>query len=308
MKAREATISEIKSLDEIVYKSKVKLLLTIILVLFVFVTAFFNSYPVGDKIKTQIRAVLKNSGCNPDFRDIRMEFLLPKIVIDDLSLPASCLGKDGAPLNFNFVKINWHVISFSPFGIPFRVDTELSGKPISVYFVQGLGQQMVRLKDQKLVLPTLEPFLGKFKMGGSAIVDMSMLMDKAGMKEFSLKAQSHDFVIPGQDIEGFPLPSLKVNDFYLEAGADAPSKVNVTKLIIGDPNAPVRANFKGRVDLVRGNTGMSPLNLSGEVAFSETLRKQLSWLEMMFESFPQKDGFYQIRLGGTLSSPQRMAP
>jgi hypothetical protein len=42
--------------------------------------------------------------------------------------------------------------------------------------------------------------------------------------------------------------------------------------------------------------------LKGEIAFSESFTQALPLINMMFQQFDQKDGFYQIRLGGTLNS------
>ena len=71
---------------------------------------------------------------------------------------------------------------------------------------------------------------------------------------------------------------------------------------------PFTDHFKGRIDLQSGNIAMSPLNLTGEIAFSEALREQMAWLPVMFEQFTQKDGFYQVKLGGTLGAPNPMGP
>lgn len=303
-----ATITEMRSLEEINYKSKIKIILLAVLAFLTFTFAFMNTYPMGEKLKGFVNAQMKGTGCHPDFSDIRMEFFLPRIVITDPVIPAACLGKQGEPLKFNFLTINWHIINFSPIGIPFRIDTEFNGQPLSVYYVLGINQQLVRLKDQKIVLSRLEEFLGKFKMAGSVMMDLSLVTSKDIVKEFSLKAASKDFTIPSQDLEGFTVPALKVNDFYLEASSEGQPKVNIDKLILGDSNSPIRANFRGRIDLVSGNTASSPLNLAGEVAFSDNFKETVPLIDMMFQSFTQKDGFYQIRLGGTLGSPKPQAP
>lgn len=303
-----ATITEMRSLEEINYKSKIKIILLAGLAFMTFSFAFINTYPMGEKLKGFVKTQMKGTGCHPDFSDIRMEFFLPRIVITDPVIPAACLGKQGEPLKFNFLTINWHIINFSPIGIPFRIDTEFNGQPLSVYYVLGINQQLVRLKDQKIVLSRLVDFLGKFKMAGSVMVDLSLVTSKDIVKEFSLKAASKDFTIPSQDLEGFTVPALKVNDFYLEASSEGQPKVSIDKLILGDSNSPIRANFRGRIDLVSGNTASSPLNLAGEVAFSDNFKETLPLIDMMFQSFTQKDGFYQIRLGGTLGSPKPQAP
>jgi type II secretion system protein N len=304
------TSAEIVSLDEIQYKSKVKLVLYFLLTFFLFSMAFLNFYPVGEKLKSQIKLLTKNNpGCNPSFDEIRMEWLLPKIIISDLNIPAACLGRQGEDLKFNFVKLNYHFISFSPLGLPFRLDTEISGQPVSLYYVQGIGKQMIRLKDQKLVLNRLQPLLGgSFKLAGAVTVDLNLLMVANQINKLSFKAQSKDLQIPSQSIQSFTLPNLKLNEFYIEANSEVPPRVTVDRLIIGDPDSPIRANFKGKIELVNGGMAFSPLELNGEMAFSESFKQSMPLIDMMFQSFAQRDGFYQLKLGGTLGAPKPMAP
>ncbi len=301
-----AVASEVHSLDNIEYKSKFKLFLYIILVFFLFITAFVNFYPVGEKIKAQIKTHFKNTpGCNPDFDQIRLEWFMPKIVISDLILPASCVGRTGEALKFSHITLNYHLINFSPLGLPFRLDTEIQSQPMTVYYVVGFGEQMIRLKDQNLVLGRLNSLFGSdFKLAGSMIIDLNLLMSKNIIKNLSFKAASKDFQIPSQSLQGFTTPHLKLNEFYLEANSEAHPRITIDKLILGDTESPLRANFKGKIDLQENAIGLSPMDLTGEVAFSEAFKEALPLIDMMFQTFTQKDGFYQIRLGGTLGAPK----
>ena len=300
---------EISSLDNINYKSKIKIYFYILIVFFLFVFAFMSFYPIGDKLKVFLKSNLKGSGCNPDFDQIRMEWIMPKIVVSGLKLPASCLGRTGEALEFSHVTLNYQLINFAPFGLPFRLDTELNGQPLTVYFVQGIGQRMIRLKDQTISLTRLQPLLGgNFKLAGNVTVDLNLTVSNNLLKGLSLIAESKDLQIPSQSIQGFTAPNLKINTLRLEATSEAPPRINVDKMILGDADSPLRANFKGRIDLQEGAPAFSPLNLGGEVAFSETFKQQLPLIDMMFQSFTQKDGFYQIRLGGTLGAPKPSAP
>ena len=303
-----ATMTEVQSLNEINYKSKIKVLFLILTVAFLFLFSFLNFYPIGDKIKTIIKSSLHGQGCNPDFSEIHLEWLLPKIIISNLEIPARCLEKDGEPLKFPRFTINYNVINFAPIGLPFRIDTTLGGQPISLYYVLGFNSQMIRLKDQTLDLAKLKPLLGeKVKLLGKVTVDLNLGMSNNTISNLTLKAQSKNLQIPPQNVQGFTTPPMKLNEFYLEAVSEAAPRIQIEKLIMGDTDSPLRANFKGKIDLQDGNIGMSPLDLGGEIAFSEAFRKSLPLVDMIFQSFTQKDGFYQIRLGGTLGSPKPIA-
>jgi type II secretion system protein N len=301
--------TEVQSLNDIQYKSKFKILFLILTVFFLFIFSFLSFYPIGDKIKSIIKTSLHGQGCNPDFDEMHLEWLLPKIVISDLSIPAGCLGKTGGPILFSRFSINYNIINFAPFGLPFRIDTTLGGQAISLYYVLGFNSQMIRLKDQTLDLAKLKPILGEnVKLAGNVTIDLNLGMSSNRISNLSLKAQSKNLQIPSQNIQGFTTPPIKLNEFYLEGSSEAHPRVQIDKLIMGDTDSPLRANFKGKIDLQEGNIAMSPLDLSGEIAFSENFKTSVPLVSMIFASFSQKDGFYQIRLGGTLGSPKPSAP
>ncbi|MBA2404797.1 MAG: type II secretion system protein GspN [Bdellovibrionales bacterium] len=303
-----ATATEVQSLNDIDYKSKIKIFFLILIALFLFIISFLNFYPIGEKIKSVIKTSFNGGACKPDFEEIHMEWLMPKIVVSNLVIPASCLDRAGEPLKFSHLTINYHLISFAPFGLPFKIDTSFGGQDISMYFVQGINSQMIRLKDQTLDLMKLQPILGEnVKLSGKVTVDLNMAMSKSVITNLTLKAQSKNFQVPPQSIQGFTTPPLKLNEFYLEAASEAHPRILIEKLILGDTDAPVRANLKGRIDLQEGNAAMSPLDMVGEIAFSESLKKAVP-VDMLLGSFTQKDGFYQIRLGGTLGSPKPIGP
>ncbi|MFP5385231.1 MAG: type II secretion system protein GspN [Bacteriovoracia bacterium] len=305
-----AAVSEIQSLEDISYKSRIKIYLWPLIILILFPLAFLNFYPVGDKLKTFLQTNLQKAGCNLDYKEVSLGFLLPKLIVTDLVIPSECMNRTGDPLIFGHITINFQFISFAPLGLPFRIDTQMNGQPVSFYFVQGFGERMIRMKDQSIVLSRLKPLTGdKVKLSGKVTVDLNALLTNNNqLKGLSLKAQSRDFVIPPQDIEGFTLPKMKVNEMYLEVNSDNPPQVVVEKLIIGDPDSPMRANFKGTIGLQQGNIAMSQVNLNGEVAFSESFKETVPVLDLFFNKFTQKDGFYQIRVGGILAQPKLSNP
>jgi hypothetical protein len=305
-----ATMSEIQSLEQISYKSRIKFFFYPLIFGSIFIFAFLNFYPVSSQFKTLLKKNLQGTGCTPDFDQIRFEWFLPKIIISDVSLPAACLGRVGDPLQLNYLNLNFHLINFAPLGIPFKIETELNSQPLALYFVQGFGKRLIRIKDQSISLSRIQPLLGgKFKMSGNVLLDFSALVNNSNsLMELSIKGRSTDFQIPSQNIEGFTTPTLKVNDFYLEANSESPSRVILDKIILGDTSSPMRANFSGKIMLLQGNISFSSLDLRGEVAFTENLKQSVPLVELFFQKYEQKDGFYQIRLGGTLGQPKLMAP
>ena len=302
-----AALTEIQSLEEIQYRSKIKFFFIWLLVPFIFLGSFLNHYPIGETIKAQIKRFAPPT-CHPSFDQIRMEWFFPKIIISDLTLPASCLNRQGEALKFNHVTLNWQIISFSPFGIPFKLDTEMQGQPLSLYYVRGINEQMIRMKDQTINLSRLGPLLPEVKLAGRMVVDLNLSVTKNVIKNLAIKADSKDLEVPSMSVQGLTVPNLKLNVFHLEAKSTNHPRISVDKLFLGDPSSPIRANFKGKIDMQEGNMAFSPLDLVGEVAFSPSFVQSFPLIDMLFGSFTQKDGFYQIRLGGTLGAPKPSAP
>ena len=149
---------------------------------------------------------------------------------------------------------------------------------------------------------------GEFKLAGSMMTDLSLLMEGQRISSLAFKAASKDFQLPSQSVQGINLPVMKLNEFYVEANSLGGNRVGVDKLIIGDTDSPIRANFRGKIDLQQGAIGFSPIDLKGEVAFSAAMKEALPLLDIMFQSFNQKDGFYQVRLGGMLAAPKPSSP
>lgn len=298
-----AVASEIHSLEEINYKSRIKMYLLVPISLFILATAFVSYYPFGDKIKDQIKKVTGGT-CPFDYSDVSFELFLPKMVVNDVIIPASCLGKEGPAIRLEYLNLGFRLISFSPFGIPFKIETLYNRQPIELFYVIGPGGQTIRMIDQRLVLSRLESLMGNFKLGGTVTVDVRMSTDfQSKLTGLDIKAESRDFKIPSQSLMGFDFPSLSVRKFGLETNSDNFPKLGVTKLILGDPDSPVRMDLKGTINM-REPANMSGVSLAGELAFSEQFKAQFPVNLLLNESYTVKDGFYQIALEGILAQPQ----
>lgn len=295
--------SEIQSLENINYRFKIKKYLLFVSLPFIFLFSFLSFFPISDQLSGLIQSNLKATGCPATFTSFDIEFLLPKIIISDLNVPKRCTGSED--FFFKKVTLNYHLISFSPFGIPFKVDTKIYGEDISLHYVLGMGKQSIRLKDQKLNLTKLSPLIPQVKLKGLVTVDMRTILEGNAIKELTVKASSSNFEVPGQNIQGFSLPHLALKDLFLDANTQEDNKLKINKLIIGgaNQNSPVRANVVGNINLSQTQMMNSSLNLTSEISISDSLKESIPLLEMMLENFEIKDGFYQVKIGGTLGAP-----
>lgn len=296
--------TEIQSLENIDYRFKFKKFAVFLSLPFILIFAFLSFFPVGNKINNLIQSNLRATGCPATFTSVDIEFLLPKLVISNLNLPRSCTGAS-EDLFLKTVTLNYHLISFAPFGLPFRADTQIYGQDLSLYYVLGFGKQSIRLKDQTLDLAKFGPLLPKLKLKGLLTIDMKSILNGNAISELTIKASSSNFEIPSQNIQGFSLPNLPIKDLFLDAETQADNKLKINKFIIGGNNqdSPIRATLTGNINLAQTNTMNSTLLLNSEVSISDDFKQSLPILEMMLGNFEIKDGFYQIKIGGTLGAP-----
>ena len=120
---------------------------------------------------------------------------------------------------------------------------------------------------------------------------------------------SKNLSIPKQNISGFELPALNLNNFELKALLDAKNKLKVRQLLLGDDLAPIQSEFQGDILIDQRNIGRSSLNLDGEVKFSNVLLENPA-LQIFFNMFlrgkESNNGYYNLKISGTLSSPLPM--
>ncbi len=296
--------AEIRTLDEINYQAKSKIVFYFLLPITILLFSFFINFPISEKIQSIIKNKISLSSCPINFKTIHFEFFLPKAVVSDIKIPGNCLGESRDDIILNNLYIEWRLINFFPFGIPFKISTQVQAQDINFYIIQTLSSTHLRIIDQDLDLKRIESLLGKYKLAGLIKTDLNATYSNNKLSEFDLKIASKNFSLPSQTLEDFKIPELNIQDLFLEAKSSDNGKINIEKLFLGSTNSPIRANFKGHLNLSNQNIKFSPLLLTGEVAFSTFLKSQIPLIDLLFQSFNQKDGFYQIKLGGTLGAPK----
>jgi len=302
--SKMTSTSELKTLDEINYSAKSKILFYFVLPLIILSFSFFINFPISDKIQSLLKNKSALASCPINFKSIHFEFFLPKAVITDIKIPGNCLGEAREDVILNSVNIEWRLINFFPFGIPFKISTQLMSQNIDFFVIQTPATMHIRMIDQILDLKRIESILGNYKLSGQVTTNLNATFSNNKISDFDLKISSKNFSVPSQTLEDFKIPELKIEDFYLEAKSSSDKKINVEKLFLGSTTSPIRANFKGHLNISNQNIKFSPILLIGEVSFSTFLKSQIPLIDLLFQSFNQKDGFYQIKLGGTLGAPK----
>lgn len=270
----------------------------------IFLLGIIIYFPFMFKIKSVVKEQLNHiPGCAVDYDDIHLEFLLPKLIVRDLAIPQSCFGQHGAPLRMDNVYLYFRGLSFSPFGPHFKIETNLNGIPLSSYLSAGIGGVALNVKDNEFELNKVSKTLPAINLAGKIKLDLLARMKGQNLSDLKLKIESKDFTLPGQNIQGFKLATMRLNNLLIKADM-AGKKVKVSDFIVGDQDAPIRANFRGDLAINQRNFTGSQLNLKGEVAFAQSFLEKYSIIKLVMAKFDKKDEFYQIKLTGPLSSPK----
>lgn len=298
--------SELRQLDQVDYRTGVHRLILAASLLGCFVIAFVANYPLESRVQRLVKMELaKLPGCNPRFDGLSFGILLPKVILTDVQVPASCFGKMGDPMIMRSLTLYFLGPSFSPLGVAFKVNGDVNGQPLNIRYSTGISSQVIKIDEESLSLTKLSTAMpGVPRIDGKLALNLRLQMAGQQLEDIQLLAESKTFSVPPQALGDFRLPRVAIGDFSIKASSDGPRKLNVESFVLGQPNAPVRANFKGSIDVNPEGLAFSPVDLRGEAGFSPEFLESFSILNLMLGQFSQKDGFYQIRLGGTLGQLQ----
>jgi len=276
----------------------------------VFFVSFLLYFPISAQVQSFIKkAVGSSPACPITYTDLGFQLFMPKVIVKNVNLPASCFGNSGAPIVLDNLFLHIRGLNFSPIGPHFKVETQLFGNPLEAFVTVGLSTMAINLDNTKLNLSELSKFLpAGVKLNGDIQVEALAKAGQSGIQDLNLKASSKNLIIPSQNIMGFALTTLNIKNLLLKTQMESNNMLRLTDLIIGADNSPIRGNLKGTIRLNQRNINASPIDLIGEVAFSQEFLDKYAIIGMVMNQFDKRDDFYQIQLKGALGSPIPSSP
>lgn len=274
-----------------------------------FICSLLLYFPILNKIDNTIRSVLEsNPTCKVDYSDYEIKFFMPKIVIKDLSIPRRCFRQRGADLKSKETIIHLHGFSFSPFGPHFKLDSNFLSKPLSANITIGLSEIAINLNEQIIPLKDLSKINPNVSLNGSLTISALVHIGSNKVTKLKLHAFSKDIQSNSITVSGFKLSRLNFNNLLIKAESKDGKNINLNKLILGDVNSPIRANFNGKINPNYNSIAFSKIDLTGELAFSKKFLESYSIIEILMNKFDKKDDFYQLKLEGSLMRPIPSSP
>ncbi len=288
-------------IDNIDYKVDLKTLGKIFAIFgSVFILTFVLNFPIIKLTEDKIRTLLAgNRSCPITFDKMSLSFLLPKVVLENVNILGQCIDKQQ---DIVLEKAETKILgpSFSPLGIATQSNFDFLGNHLEVLFSQGISSSMIKLNDQTIKLNTIRDLMDTVNLRGNLNINSLLELINFEIKSGNLFLKSKDLAIGSMNISGFNTPSLDINHFSLK-GVISNGVLVISDLIIGDKKSPIRANFKGKIEINNRNIMISKIDLKGEIQFSKDLTEKLFIIDQFLKSYNKKDNFYLIQLKGTLS-------
>ena len=274
----------------------------------VFTCGFVLNFPFEEKIQSLLQGALsQNPRCKVSFEKFELTAFLPGVGLKKLVIPSQCFDKSGPPLDLDYLNFKLAGPSFSPLGIILKAETKLGQRPLVSHVALGPTQQVISLQDQTIALQELSKLLpGNLKLSGKAKLNGRAVLLQNQLADIQMLIESKDFALPSQVLADLKIPALAIGAFGLKMETPTPRRLEIKSFILGDLNSPIRAKFSGDISLRPEALAQSAVNLKGEASFSDSFKNDFAILNLLLGQFTQKDGFYQIKLGGTLGQIKPM--
>lgn len=276
-----------------------------VITLLAFIAAILFNFPLEKNILTLIEnQIAKNRRCPISYQNLELGYFLPKVVMEEATIPGQCFNKVGTNLNFDRVMVRLSMPSFWPIGIKTKVEAETQGAKINIFPRLAIGGHAIQIEDTVLEGPFLSsftPYPNLFR--GEVKVQGHFELKGQSLDSGNLRLSSNNFVVPPQNIMGINLSQIpfKLLEF---AGTYTKKAFHLKAFRLGDSSSPIQGEFTGKIYPSMRNMNFSRLDLEGRVKFSSAFLNQVGLLRIMLNGKKKKDGFYYLKLGGTLALPK----
>lgn len=273
------------------------------LIVMFFLVIIIN-FPITKKIDAMIFGALSsNPRCPILLESYKINiFPLPHVALSNLNIPNRCISGTPGNLIIPELKAYFRGPSLFPIGLSFKIETAINENPIEVLTTAGINNYVLSMKENKIALDKLAPFLPQVQLAGDVILDVHVELEKNVLAVLNLKAQSKNFAVPAQSIQGFDLQRLNIKNLFITAVTEKKT-INLSQFIIGDEVSPVRSEFTGKIVLNKKNIKSSSLNLVGQVAVADKMLQDNFILKSYLDQFDKKDNFYQLKITGPMKRP-----
>ena len=138
----------------------------------------------------------------------------------------------------------------------------------------------------------------------AGLIDISGFLKISGsnITDGQLSITSKNFTLPAQNFKGFNLSLIALNKLNVEAHFSNATTMQIDQIKIGQSNAPIEVNLKGKINVSPNGFSNSLLSLKGTINLSQFLLNNYSFIKIFFPP-TNTTGKYQMKLEGPLNNP-----
>lgn len=292
-------------LNEEVYNIKNwKLPHFLIIALILFFIGFLFNLALEEKIRKSLSEILgKNESCPILFEKLNLAFFPPKIKLQNVIVEGSCFNHRNNNLPLEEINFGLILPSFSPLGIKFKFHIQDKNLKLNAYPILGFNSQYLMIEESFLNSEILKVYSEDFRpviLGGFQI-EANLTFKSGFIEEGNINLKSKNFILPAQNLKGFDIMTIPLNQFKFEANFENKSLLKITQFTIGGNDRPLLLNLKGPLNVIPENFLGSSLNLSGTLKLAPDFLANFSFLKLFLPN-PRANGIYNMKLTGPLNN------
>lgn len=261
-------------------------------------------FPIKDYLKTQAQnALTSNPRCPISYQNLRLDLFLPYVRFNKLNVSGRCFNAPRKNLNLDYAQVKFNFLSFWPLGAKFHGIIKSDDSEINLYPKLGLSKHQIRITKTKLTgkfLSQLSPF--ENLVSGNFNIDSLININGSKLSNGDLKVVSEDLFISEKVIQGFPVPQLDLKNLLLALSFDQ-KEARLTSFKLGNSESDVELELTGDIYPNMQNMNATKLNLVGKVRFSDAIIQKISILKLLLDNKEPQNGFYKMKILGTLGLP-----
>lgn len=301
---RSNSLQGLKKQNQIYVPMPGKFFLAILCIL-VFLVTFIMNFPMQKNVSKTLATALRSvPGCPITFSKSQLNYFPPGVEFSGFNLPARCFS-GRTSMNLDKLKLNVAGFDWLLFAPVFSFNTTYQRSKLVGLAAVTKGNQQLKLENSIIRLQDFKGFLpAGFDIQGDIKISTLVELTNGKIFNLNLNASSKNFKTGPSAISILQLPGLNIGNLQLRASTPTAKKLIVKDFILGDPAKPIHGFFKGSLGLNGKNMKSSKLDLNGQFKLSDALLDELAIVSTFLTSYKKDDGYYHLKLGGTLGAPK----
>ena len=280
-------------------QSNYKILILIFLIFFPI--GFILNAPIENTLNSLINTNAPKA-CKSSIPKLSLSYLpVPHLKAEKFNLYRQCSSLK----NDTYIKkieVITRGLSFSPFGLKFKINIELNNKESITLFTSLNHNSQKILLDQTEIPSSIINSIAKnpISLRGSVTIDMIARFTKAKIEELKFNISSKALTFPEQNISGFTVPDLKLTPLILEGKLKSKDTFSLDTVEVGNNKSSLQFKGKGSINNF-SNMRRGTLTFLGKLSLLGEIKKQFSFLELVMGP-PNNDGSHEFEVNGPLQS------